>query len=253
VVDVLSPPAELGVEAEVQAPLVTILHQDRWLVVADKPPGVLSQPIAGEMDDGLSLDQRLLLSLAWKEGRRPFLRLVHRLDRVTSGALLFARTREALPRLSRAWKERRVTRLYLAVVEGHPGTDVLDLDRPIGRDPDHEWRFRVSAAGKPARTRIEVAKRLEDDLAVVICALSTGRTHQVRVHLAAAGHPVLGDRLYGSRRAAGAPRPLLHAVSLGLPHPATGAQLRVVSPLPGDMAVFFPEEAGDLERLLRER
>jgi 23S rRNA pseudouridine1911/1915/1917 synthase len=236
VVDVLLTADGLGDLEAPAPPAVALLHEDRWLAVADKPAGVLSQPVAGRGDDALSLDQQLLLALAWREGRRPFLRLVHRLDRVTSGALLFARTREALPALSRAWREGVVGRRYLAVVEGHPDFTERALDDAIARDPGHEWRFRVSPAGKPARTLVSVVRRLDDGLALVSCTLTTGRTHQVRVHLAAAGHPVLGDRLYGSTRPTAAPRPLLHAATLDLPHPRTGERLHVEAPLPVDFA-----------------
>ncbi|MFV2073542.1 MAG: RluA family pseudouridine synthase [Thermoanaerobaculales bacterium] len=220
---------------------VVILHQDRWLLVASKPAGVLSQPAEHGLPGELAFDQQVLLHLAVGEGRRPFLRLVHRLDRMTSGAVLFARHPDALPALTRAWSEEQVERHYLAVIEGLPEFDATEIDLSIARDRSHTWRFRTSQAGKAARTRVEVLARLEHDLSLVRCQLITGRTHQVRVHLADAGHPVLGDRLYGSRRATSARRPLLHAASISLPHPAAGERLRVDCPLPDDMEAYVPE------------
>ena len=140
----------------------------------------------------------------------------------------------------RSWAAGDVERSYLAVVEGVPAEPTAELDRSIARDPDHVWRFRVDAAGRPARTEVEVAADIGDGLAVVRCRLRTGRTHQVRVHLADAGHPVLGDRLYGSRRAAEAPRPLLHAELIALPHPSDRSPLRIVAGVPDDMARYVP-------------
>ena len=243
VVDVHLPESELG--AETTPPMFTIspLFEDRWLIIAAKPAGVLSQPAEGQRPgDAPAFDQQMLLSLAWREGQRPFLRLIHRLDRMTSGAMLFARSPDVLPKLSRAWADGQVERFYLAVIEGHPASDTFAVDRPIARDRDHRWRFQCDAGGKPSRTEIEVLAAIDDDLSVVGCRLVTGRTHQVRVHLATVGHPVLGDRLYHSKRADLVQRPLLHATALSLPHPATNDRLRVVCPPPIDLAKYLPED-----------
>ncbi len=234
VVDLLGAHDDVTVRTPLPGPAPTLLHHDRWLLVADKPAGVLSQPAEGNTE--LAFDQLLLLHLASSEGRRPFLRLVHRLDRLTSGAVLCARDPQALPPLASAWSGGTVDRRYLAVVEGRPPFDSLEVDRPIARDRHHAWRFEVSDRGQPARTSLRVLHRVAEDLALVECRLITGRTHQVRVHLAAVGHPVAGDRLYGSSQASRFPRPLLHAAALALPHPGTGRVLRVVSPLPTDLA-----------------
>jgi len=166
--------------------------------------------------------------------------MLHRLDRITSGAVLFARTSSALQPLTQAWAEGRVERSYLAVVEGHPRMDDFEIDRPIARDRGHRWRFHCHESGKAAQTRIQVVARLDGGLSAVRCQLITGRTHQVRVHLSDVGYPVLGDRLYGSRRADEANRPLLHAASLILPHPDTGEELRVQCPTPEDLAKYIP-------------
>jgi 23S rRNA pseudouridine1911/1915/1917 synthase len=242
VVDVLRPSSELEPREPPRIPSPRILHEDRWLVVADKPAGVLSQPAERQGRSELAFDQIMLIDLARRHGKRPFLRLVHRLDRITSGAFLCALAPQALPPLTRAWSEGEVDRRYLAVVEGHPSSDAIEIDRPIARDPDHDWRFRVSDTGQPSRTVIRVLDRGPDELAVLDCRLITGRTHQVRVHLAAIGHPVVGDRLYGSRRPSLAPRPLLHAVALALPHPKSGQRLLVVCPTPEDMSALVSQD-----------
>ena len=240
VIDVLRPHEELGCPQVPSLEAPSLLHVDEHLVAAFKPAGVLSQP--SEQDpNAMSLDRQVLLSLALEEGRKPYLRLIHRLDRLTSGAVLFARKPQILATLSRLWKEGRVERLYVAVVEGRPNFEVTTIDAPIARDRNHAWRFQVSESGKPARTQVRALGQVHEDLAVVLCRLVTGRTHQVRVHLAHIGHPVVGDRLYGSAHEEKAGRPLLHAVSLGLPHPATGELLSISCPVPQDLRSFLPE------------
>jgi 23S rRNA pseudouridine1911/1915/1917 synthase len=242
VLDVLLPPPELGLAANPEIETPEILFEDRSLLVAAKPAGVLSQPAEDQPIEELSFDLQLVLALAAREGRRPFLRMVHRLDRVTSGAVLFARDPTSLPAISRLWTSGQVERLYIAVVEGHPTSDSFEIDRPIARDRSHRWRFRCHDEGKPARTNVVVVARLEEGLSVVRCRLVSGRTHQVRVHLTGIGFPVLGDRLYRSRRASEVGRPLLHAASLALPHPVTGEKLHVVCPFPKDLGRYIPDD-----------
>ncbi len=240
VVDVLRPSSELGVPPRPVLVELPILHHDDWIAAVAKPAGMLSQPDSKPTSE-LTLDQLALLTLALEQGSRPYLRMVHRLDRLTSGVALFARNPQAQAPLVHAWSDGAVERRYLAVIEGSPEPEEVLIDRPIARDPDHNWRFRVADSGRQARTKVRVAARLDDDLTVVECRLLTGRTHQVRVHLADWGHPVLGDRLYGSRRAEEAPRPLLHAASLGLPHPRDGERIRISAPLPDDMTAYASE------------
>jgi RluA family pseudouridine synthase len=243
VIDIHLPEPERGVESTPPPVRIEPLFEDRWLIVAAKPAGVLSQPAEGQHPgDAPSFDEQMLLALAWRDGQRPFLRLVHRLDRMTSGAMLFARSPEVLPKLSRAWGDGQVERFYLAVIEGHPKSRTFAVDHPIARDRDHRWRFQSDDKGKPSRTEIEVLATLENGLSVVGCRLVTGRTHQVRVHLATAGHPVLGDHLYHSKRADLVQRPLLHAASLSLPHPPTNERLHVICPPPIDLAKYLPDD-----------
>lgn len=225
-----------------QPPAVRVLLDDGWLVAVDKPAGVLSQPAEdrpGEPAESreLAMDEHLLLHLAWEEGRPPFVRLVHRLDRNTTGVLLFARRPEATAPLARAWREGQVERGYLAIVEGEPEWQQRDVDAPIARTPGGEWRFEVSPRGDRALSSVRV-RATANGVTLVECLLRTGRTHQARVHLAHLGHPVLGDRLYGSRQRA--PRPLLHAAWLELPHPQTRARTRIEAPLPADFASSMP-------------
>lgn len=240
VIDILMPAAELDVSSRPELGELPILHEDGWLAAVAKPAGILSQPSSKPTAE-LALDQLTLLRIARDTGSRPYLRMVHRLDRLTSGVTLFARNPQAQAPLVRAWADGAVERRYLAVIEGTPEIDSL-IDQPIGRDPAHDWRFRVSEKGRDAQTDVRVLDRLDDDLSVVECRLLTGRTHQVRVHLAAWGHPVLGDRLYGSRRPDEASRPLLHASSLALPHPKDGRHLRIKAPLPADMTEYVAAE-----------
>lgn len=238
VIDILRPPAELEAPAVPALPDLPILHHDGWLLAVDKPAGMLSQP-SSKSENELSLDQLAVFRVALELGSRPYLRMVHRLDRLTSGITLFARNPQTHGPLVHAWGEGKVERRYLAVVEGTPDFQEELIDEPIGRDPGHDWRFRVADSGRTAQTEIRITAQLDDELTVVECRLVTGRTHQVRVHLAHRGHPVLGDRLYGSRRAGLVDRPLLHASMLALPHPQDGQRLRIEAPVPGDMATFL--------------
>lgn len=234
VIDVLIDPAELGVPPRPALPELKTLYDDGWLLGVDKPAGMLSQPSSTPSSE-LSLDRLTALSTAVAHGAPAYLRMVHRLDRLTSGVALFARNPQAHAPLAHAWATGAVERRYVAVVEGVLDIDETVIDRPIGRDPDHDWRFRVSEIGRDARTLLRVARRRNDGLSVVECRLLTGRTHQVRVHLADLGHPVVGDQLYGRRSADVAPRLMLHAVSLTLPHPKDGRQLVIESPIPDEI------------------
>ena len=190
----------------------------------------------------MSFDRQILLFLALEEGQKPFLRLFHRLDRLTSGAVLFARRPEILARLSGLWKEGRVERLYLAIVEGQPAFDVTTIDAPIARDPTHSWRFRVAQGGKPARTELKVLGRADQGPCTVLCRLVTGRTHQVRVHFAFIGHPLVGDPTYGFRKQRltdyGLPplgRQFLHAHQVTISLPGESQKQKFTAALPQEL------------------
>jgi 23S rRNA pseudouridine1911/1915/1917 synthase len=163
--------------------------------------------------------------------------LIHRLDRDTSGAILVARDQDTYQALVADLRRRQVRRVYLALVHGLVGSPTGTIEAPIGRDPTRPMRRAIRQDGKPARTHYEVmALYPEADCSLLRVRLETGRTHQIRVHLASIGHPIVGDMTYDPRpRRTGAPRTFLHASELGFTHPATGEHLDVASPLPPDL------------------
>lgn len=229
-------------------PPVEVVHEDPDLLVVDKPSGVLSQPAERPRSGDLAMDQLVRLHLAARQGRRPqYLALIHRLDRVASGLLVFARTKEAAGFLSEAFRRGRAERRYLAVVEDEPSFSRVTVDRPIARARGFGWKFETTIPkdpdGKRAVTEVTVDV-VGEGWARVRCRLRTGRTHQVRVHLADLGHPVLGDRLYGST--VEAPRPLLHAWRLTLPRPGreSPSRLELEAPPPGDFDPYL-EPSGE--------
>jgi 23S rRNA pseudouridine1911/1915/1917 synthase len=227
----LSPPEALP-------PPLPILHEDGWLVAVDKPPGAASQPPQRRAPGELTAHERALVQLAAREGRRVDLLLFHRLDRLTTGVLVFARQHEAARELTKTWSSGSAQKRYLAVVRGDVGEGTRMLEGAIAPDPLVPGRFRVTRRGKPARTEVRRLARL-GDLSLLEVKPLTGRTHQVRVHLAQAGCPVAGDTLYGG--GGGVPRPFLHAWRLSLPHPHTGKPLRLEAPVPADMRALLKD------------
>lgn len=230
VVDLLRPAEETGLPPAPSLDPVTIIHLDDWIAALDKPAGILSQPIRSAGEREMALDETFLLHLAMEAGRRPYLHLAHRLDRVTSGLLLFSLRPKATSTLAEAWREGLVERRYTAIVEGSPSFQETLIDAPIARGSGKAWRFRVAPQGKAARTEVQVLESWRGG-ALVSCRLVTGRTHQVRVHLSHVGLPVLGDTLYGGHRSLAA-APLLHASSLSFPHPRDGVRIHLEAPLP---------------------
>lgn len=213
-----APPQELP-------PLPPIVYRDRWLLALDKPAGMLSQSSARTPGE-LAADEVVTAHLAIETGRRPFVRLIHRLDRLTSGVLLFALDPSVTAPLAQIWARGEVERRYIARVAGSL-TGQRRVDLPLGKVED-EWRFRVDPAGLPAVTEVDAVATGPFE-SLVRCRLLTGRTHQVRVHLAAIGHPVVGDLLYGGPPG---PRVMLHAEELELPHPRDQRALHIVAPRP---------------------
>ena len=210
-----------------------IVYQDSDVIVINKPAGMVVHPGAGH--EGGTLVNALLHHVDDLSGiggeRRPG--IVHRLDKDTSGLLVVAKTLAAHTALVRALQARTVTREYLALAAG----DILrgsTVDAPIGRHPTRRTTMAIVATGKAARTHIEVLERF--GLATLLrCRLETGRTHQIRVHLASLGHPLVGDPAYGRRGPIPFPRQALHAARLALVHPVTGRDCRWESPLPEDL------------------
>jgi len=221
---------------------VRVVHEDADVVVVDKPAGLVVHPGAGQADgtlvNGLLAGYPEMADVG--EPHRPG--IVHRLDRDTSGLLVAARTPAAYAALVDALSARRVIRRYEALVWGVPEAAHGIVDAPIGRSPRHPTRMAVVADGKEARTRYEVRERYRDPVvcARLDCQLETGRTHQIRVHLASLGNPVVGDREYGGRRdGLDVPRLFLHAGHLAFAHPVTGEPLAFTSPLPPDLATVL--------------
>ncbi len=235
-------PADDRVAPEAQP--LTVVHEDRALFVIDKPAGMVVHPGAGNPRHTL---QNALLALDPQLARVPRAGLVHRLDKDTSGLLVVARTPEAHTRLVAALAERAIERSYLAICNGAM-TGGGTVDAPIGRHRTQRTRMAVRNDGREAVTHYRIVKRYRAHTFVRV-QLETGRTHQIRVHLAHVGYPITGDPVYGGRRrlpagctpalaaALGAfPRQALHAARLALAHPITGRQLEWEAPLPDDMA-----------------
>ncbi len=215
---------------------LNIVHEDETLIVLDKPAGLVVHPGSGNWHGTLL---NALLHHAPDLDKVPRAGIVHRLDKDTSGLMVVAKTLEAQTDLVRQLQARTVKRYYQALVRG-----ILErggaVDAPIGRHPTQRTRMAVVKTGKPARTHYRVVERFID-CTLVECALETGRTHQIRVHMASIGHPLVGDPVYGggtSRipRGPSFTRQALHARRLGLVHPANGKSMLWKSELPGDMA-----------------
>jgi 23S rRNA pseudouridine1911/1915/1917 synthase len=215
--------------------LVTV-HEDEHLRIIDKPAGLVVHPAPGHWS-GTLLNG--LLALDPKASLLPRAGIVHRLDRDTSGLMVVARTRAAMDAMVALIAAREVKRQYLAVAhKPWTGAAARQVDAPIGRDPRNRLRMAVvdleRHPGKTARTLIE---RLDSNAqgCAVRCTLETGRTHQIRVHMASIGHPLVGDALYGGAPAAGLERQALHAFRLAFVHPVTQAPMEFRSPPPADL------------------
>jgi 23S rRNA pseudouridine1911/1915/1917 synthase len=229
-----------------------VVHADDEVIVVDKPAGLVTHPGAGHGDgtlvNGILARFPEVAALADLEGAdtdRPG--IVHRLDRGTSGLLVVARSPEAYRSLVAQLGARTVSRRYRALVIGSVESEVGVVEAPIGRSLSSPTRMSVSRKGKEARTRYQVERRFTEPVpsTLIEASLDTGRTHQIRVHLAAIGHPVVGDDVYGRGRSlpgSDLQRPFLHAFALAFDHPGTGERVEWSSPLPPDLA-------GELDRL----
>ncbi len=200
-----------------------VVHEDEHLMVIDKPAGLVVHPAPGHWS-GTLLNG--LLSHHQAACGLPRAGIVHRLDMDTSGLMVVAKTAEAMQSLSRAIAERKVERNYWAIAHGTVASQEQEIDAPVGRDPRSRIRMAVVGSGKPSRTSVRVLGRGISGYTAVECRLHTGRTHQIRVHLAHVGHPLVGDSLYGGRVGLGIQRQALHAVRLALAHPISGLLLR---------------------------
>jgi 23S rRNA pseudouridine1911/1915/1917 synthase len=239
-----TPAAEPGVR-------FSVVHADDQVAVIDKPAGLVVHPGAGHAEGTLVggllaafPDLADLVTAGVCAADRPG--IVHRLDKGTSGLLAVARTVDAYRSLVEQLATRSMERRYLALVAGLVVDDRGEVEAPIGRSTRTPTKMAITARGKPARTAYRVVERLGADTAspstLLELALQSGRTHQVRVHLAAIGHPVIGDARYGTPdKRLGGGRFFLHAARLGFDHPATGARAEFTSPLPDDLRDFLAE------------
>jgi 23S rRNA pseudouridine1911/1915/1917 synthase len=231
-------PEPVSLEPHPEAIALRVVHTDPDFVVIDKPAGMVVHPAAGH-HTGTLVHALLGLGGAWSAAggtARPG--IVHRLDRGTSGLIIAARTDVAHRALAAQLADRRLSRTYLAIARGGISPASGMLEGPIGRHPRDRLRMAVVEGGRAARTAYHVLA-LQGGHTLVRCDLETGRTHQIRVHLAAAGHPVAGDELYGRRRAGDPDRPMLHAWRLRLRHPRTQEELSFEAEPPTDFVAIW--------------
>ncbi len=228
-------------------PGLTVLYDDQDILIVDKPVGVAAHPSAGwtgpTVTGGVAAMGYELASSGTEERQG----IVHRLDAGTTGLMVLARSDRAYTLLKRAFKERTVDKGYHALVQGHPDPSTGTVDAPIDRHPTHDWRFAVTAGGRPSVTHYSTIEAYPA-ASLLDITLETGRTHQIRVHMAALRHPCVGDTTYGAdptlAARLGLSRQWLHAVRLGFGHPATGSPVSFTSPYPADLAAALEKLAG---------
>ena len=232
-------PAVHEIEMLAESIPVHVVYEDEYLLVVDKPAGMVVHPAPGNWTGTLVnalMGRGTELSEGVEAGRQG---IVHRLDKETSGLLIVAKTDRAHRILSAALAARRVKRRYAVMIRGHLGDDTLTVDKPVARDPRDRKRMAIVSNGRQAKTDFfRLARFGPGDL--LRAELHTGRTHQIRVHLASVGHPVMGDDVYGGsggRKMVGldSKRHFLHAAWLQFNHPITGAPMDIRSPLPDDL------------------
>jgi 23S rRNA pseudouridine1911/1915/1917 synthase len=219
---------------------LAIVHEDAEVLVIDKPPFLLVHPTAPEQD------RTLAHGVAWhlrQQGLHVAVHPVHRIDRDTSGLVLFAKTGHAHHRLDVQLRAGEIRREYLALVDGAMADDRGTIDAPIARDPRNPSLRAVREGGEAAVTRYEVVERFPA-ATLVRLELETGRTHQIRVHMRHAGHPVLGDRQYGRKGLDTIKRQALHAARLAFVHPSSGERLELDAPLAPDMQAAVDQLRG---------
>ncbi|MGA2470351.1 MAG: RluA family pseudouridine synthase [Solirubrobacteraceae bacterium] len=231
-----APPADDAAQAS-----FTVAYEDRDLLVVDKPAGVVVHPASGHRSGTLS-QALVALGAAGGEDWRPG--IVHRLDKDTSGLLVIAKSEAVHRRLKAALEQRRIVREYLALVDGRPPARTGTIDAPIGRDRRAPQRMSLDTNHpRDARTHFVLEEALPA-ASLLRVRLETGRTHQIRAHFAAIGHPVCGDVQYGRAGGYGLERQFLHAARLELAHPMSGEQLTICSPLPADLASALERARG---------
>ena len=203
------------------------IHEDHQVIVLDKPAGLSVLP------DGWEKDSAYLVKMLEEQFGRIF--IVHRLDKITSGVMVFARDADTHRALNIQFETHEAQKTYHALVEGNPKWEEKVAKHPLRANVGHKHRTMVDDKnGKPSETRFRVIKRFPES-ALVEAKPMTGRTHQIRVHAYALGHPLVEDFLYGAKDMYGLPRPMLHAKSLSFIHPATNERVKFSAPLPADL------------------
>jgi 23S rRNA pseudouridine1911/1915/1917 synthase len=242
----VDPGAELAYDPnrprpETAARRVKVLYQDRQILIVDKPAGLLTQPTQEREPDTL-LERAGRYLARTRGGSRPYVGIVHRLDRDTSGVILLICSRQALRPFQALFRAHTIERRYLTVVEGAltPDRGTIDLPLVADRGDGRRGVARVPGPGVPATTHYEVIERFGAAATLVACRLETGRTHQIRIHLAESGYPVVSDPVYRPSDLRPFPLPFsrqaLHAQALGFIHPFSGVGLRIEAPLPPELA-----------------
>jgi 23S rRNA pseudouridine1911/1915/1917 synthase len=237
-IDLPDRPAEIDLAADPSVP-VPVVHEDADLLVVDKPAGVVVHPGAGQASGTLVNGLLARYPEIRDVGQPDRPGIVHRLDKGTSGLLVVARSAAAYDGLVAMLGRHAVDRRYRVLVWGTVASPTGLVDAPVGRSGRERTRMAVTVRGKPARTWYDVVRTFHRPVEVteLVCRLETGRTHQIRVHMASIGHRVVGDGRYGGdRQSLPLPRPFLHAEQLGFEHPITGEALMFTSPLPDDLA-----------------
>ncbi|MDI6749304.1 MAG: RluA family pseudouridine synthase [Rhodocyclaceae bacterium] len=226
-----------------------VVYEDEALLVVDKPAGVA-------VHGGSGVDFGVIEQLRRARPQTKFLELAHRLDRETSGLLVIGKKRSALTKLHDLFREGGIEKRYLALVKGHWRDKLRNVRLPLHKylTPEGERRVRVDESGKPAHSVVRMVDRFQTawgEFSLLEVELKSGRTHQIRVHLAHLGFPILGDEKYGdfalnkTLQKAGLKRMFLHAASLRLPHPVSGERLVLASPLPAELENFMKRIGGD--------
>ncbi|MFJ2353757.1 MULTISPECIES: RluA family pseudouridine synthase [unclassified Frigoribacterium] len=236
--DVTWSPREAPAVVAVEVPGMAVVHDDDEIVVVDKPVGVAAHPSVGWTGPTVLGGLAAAGFTVSTSGASERAGVVHRLDVGTSGLMVVAKTERAYTLLKQAFRERTVEKIYNAVVQGHPDPLTGTIDAPIGRHPSSDWKFAVVVDGKPSVTHYETVEAFPSASLLEI-HLETGRTHQIRVHMAAQRHPCVGDATYGAdptlSATLGLTRQWLHAVQLGFRHPGTGEPVVYRSTYPSDL------------------